>query len=345
MGDLTKMTTEGWKRLYLSGGILVCYSLLGIAQETITKASYGDEKFRYQPELVFVMCLSNLIFAYATGEGRSKSDKTPFCIYLICGLSYVGAMLCSNYALAHISYPVQVLGKSCKPVAVMAVCLLLRQKSYALQKYLCVLTIVAGVVVFLYNPKKAGNTDGVTIGTGELWILASLTLDGCVASCQEYMKRNFQSPKSNMMLNLNLISLVFLTSQSVWSGSLCQSSSLMHSMVGRIGPLFRIRPVLYLFNCDDLWPAVVFDCDDNTQILHHYYFRSFTWQRIDRATVDGRLPRLCRSVNRCFLLEQAKAGGIKCGKEKDAIKLENTTLATNHASLCNFFSNKQARKY
>ena len=34
------------------------------------------------------------------------------------------------------------------------------------------------------------------------------------------MKRNFQSPKSNMMLNLNLISLVFLTSQSVWSGSL-----------------------------------------------------------------------------------------------------------------------------
>ena len=77
---------------------------------------------------------------------------------------------------AHISYPVQVLGKSCKPVAVMAVCLLLRQKSYALQKYLCVLTIVAGVVVFLYNPKKAGNADGVTIGTGELWILASLTL-------------------------------------------------------------------------------------------------------------------------------------------------------------------------
>ena len=39
----------------------------------------------------------------------------------------------------------------------MAVCLLLRQKSYAFQKYLCVLTIVAGVVVFLYNPKKAGS--------------------------------------------------------------------------------------------------------------------------------------------------------------------------------------------
>merc|ERR1712176_1201394 len=173
--EIVKIMSDGWKRLYLSAGILVCYSLLGIAQEKITKASYGDEKFRYQPELVFVMCLSNWVFAYGTGEGRVNSDKTPFCIYLICGLSYVGAMLCSNYALAHISYPVQVLGKSCKPVAVMAVCLLLRQKSYKLQKYLCVLTIVAGVVVFLYNPKKSSN-EPISIGTGELWILASLTL-------------------------------------------------------------------------------------------------------------------------------------------------------------------------
>lgn len=96
---------------------------------------------------------------------------------------------------AHISYPVQVLGKSCKPVAVMAVCLLLRQKSYALQKYLCVLTIVAGVVVFLYNPKKAGNADGVTIGTGELWILASLTL-GKIISLNIFYLIQFQTDVS-----------------------------------------------------------------------------------------------------------------------------------------------------
>ena len=35
---------DSWKRLYLSAGILVFYGLLGIAQEKITKASYGDEK-------------------------------------------------------------------------------------------------------------------------------------------------------------------------------------------------------------------------------------------------------------------------------------------------------------
>jgi len=42
--DLIKNDNRGLEEIYLSGGILVCYSLLGIAQETITKASYGDEK-------------------------------------------------------------------------------------------------------------------------------------------------------------------------------------------------------------------------------------------------------------------------------------------------------------
>lgn len=211
--------SDNIKRLYQSLGIIFFYGLLGIAQEKITKADYGEEKYHYQAELVFVMCVSNLIFAYATGSRRANNDKTPKIIYFMCALSYVGAMLCSNYALVHINYPTQVLGKSCKPVAVMIVCLLLRQKSYHLQKYLCVLTIVAGVILFVYNPKKAGD-DGFSIGQGELWILASLTLDGCVASCQEYMKKHFQSPKSNMMLNLNLIALVVLTSQSLSKGTL-----------------------------------------------------------------------------------------------------------------------------
>ena len=73
----------------------------------------------------------------------------------------------------------KVLGKSCKPVAVMVMCLLLRQKSYNLSKYFCVFLIVAGVMMFLYNPKKS--TGSGEIGTGELWILASLAMDGCVA--------------------------------------------------------------------------------------------------------------------------------------------------------------------
>ena len=39
--DFLKMTFE---KLYFAGGILTFYGLLGIAQEKITKADYGDDK-------------------------------------------------------------------------------------------------------------------------------------------------------------------------------------------------------------------------------------------------------------------------------------------------------------
>lgn len=53
-----------------------------------------------------------------------------------------------------------------------------------------------------------------------MWILVSLAMDGCVASSQEFMKRNYQSPKGNMMLNLNLISLFVLAGQSLYNETL-----------------------------------------------------------------------------------------------------------------------------
>ena len=34
----------------------------------------------------------------------------------VCSLTYVGAMLSSNASLAYVSYPAQVLAKSCKPI-------------------------------------------------------------------------------------------------------------------------------------------------------------------------------------------------------------------------------------
>ena len=56
-------------------------------------------QYHYQSELVFTMCVSNLLFAYATGASRSSNDRTPFYVYMLCSVAYVGAMLCSNYAL------------------------------------------------------------------------------------------------------------------------------------------------------------------------------------------------------------------------------------------------------
>ena len=43
-------------------------------------------------------------------------ELDPLAQMSICSFTYVGAMLSSNASLAYVSYPAQVLAKSCKPI-------------------------------------------------------------------------------------------------------------------------------------------------------------------------------------------------------------------------------------
>ena len=51
------------------------------------------------------------------------------------------------------------MGKSCKPIPVMILGVLLGRKSYPLRKYLFVLLIVAGVAMFMYKDGKVTTKD------------------------------------------------------------------------------------------------------------------------------------------------------------------------------------------
>ena len=74
-------------------------------------------------------------------------DSTTNLMYALCSLTYLGAMIASNEALRHISYPTQVLGKSIKPVPVMLLGVLIARKRYRLIKYFGVLMIVFGTEI------------------------------------------------------------------------------------------------------------------------------------------------------------------------------------------------------
>ena len=57
-------------------------------------------------------------------------------------------------------------GKSCKPIPVMVLGVLLGGKSYPMIKYLFILTIVLGVGLFMYKDNVASNTDPDASGLG-----------------------------------------------------------------------------------------------------------------------------------------------------------------------------------
>jgi len=64
-----------------------------------------------------------------------------------------------------------VIGKSIKPIPVMLLGVLLARKRYPAVKYLFVLLIVIGVILFMYQPKHGDSTDHV-LGWGELLLVS-----------------------------------------------------------------------------------------------------------------------------------------------------------------------------
>uniref|UniRef100_A0A0N5AL32 WD_REPEATS_REGION domain-containing protein n=1 Tax=Syphacia muris TaxID=451379 RepID=A0A0N5AL32_9BILA len=198
--------------IFCAGGILVCYLLFGIVQETITRGKYGEgDRFTFTQTLVFVQCLANSIFAYML-RGKTR-DNVPLKIYASVALSYVLAMVASNHALQFIPYPTQVLGKSCKPIPILFFGVLFASKKYQWRKYLYVFMIVIGVMVFLYKDKPSLISDRRSpfeFGFGELCLLFSLTMDGTTGAIQDNIRKHYTANGHSMMYYMNFFSSIYL---------------------------------------------------------------------------------------------------------------------------------------
>ncbi|XP_073836013.1 solute carrier family 35 member B1 homolog meigo [Musca autumnalis] len=202
-------------------GIFFCYFLYGIVQEKIMRGRYGQtanedgtvgEKFTYALALVWVQCLCNFIFAKCMLTVKpQKEDTTPRSYYAISALTYLLGMVSSNMALRWVPYPTQVVGKSAKPIPVMILGVLLGRKSYTWIRYACVLTIVVGVVLFMYKENKAPSVAATDkTGLGELLLILSLSMDGLTGAVQERMRSASAPSGQQMMMSMNFWSTLML---------------------------------------------------------------------------------------------------------------------------------------
>ena len=138
-----------------AAGIFVSFSAFAVLQEDIYKKSYGDDRFAFT---FFVLVVERLINALSALLGVGMLGKSglviPFQDIFYSGVSQMLAMAASNEALRYVSYPTQVLGKSCKMVPVMAGGIVLGGKTYSLVEYLQVGLITLGVIIFNFGGKK-----------------------------------------------------------------------------------------------------------------------------------------------------------------------------------------------
>ncbi|CAB3258982.1 unnamed protein product [Arctia plantaginis] len=182
---------------------------------------------------------------------KKEVDTTRKIYYFTSAMTYLLAMVCSYMALQWINYPTQVVGKAAKPIPVMILGVLVGHKSYPLKKYLFVLLIVIGVVMFMYKDqgsKKVEESQG--IGIGELLLCLSLLMDGLTGAVQERIKSESSPSAYAMMLNTNGWSSLILSVGVLVSGEIFKFISFISlypdiiiylvafALVGALGQMF-----------------------------------------------------------------------------------------------------------
>jgi solute carrier family 35 (UDP-galactose transporter), member B1 len=239
-----------------ASGICFSYWFYGFLQEKIITKSRLGATF-----MLVVQTVANILVAllWQHIEGRRSSSSARKKVYsssssssslssssssllslnhpllFLTSSCYVLAMAASNESLRFVSYPVAVLGKSCKMIPTMIMGLLIERRQYKLQQWLAALSISCGIALFHVSRIQEDNNNQSHFTTspshnkddywkGMVLLFLSLCMDGLLGACQGMMKRsdpqNQQRPPTAVetMLFVNLYALVLLIPMAMTSG-------------------------------------------------------------------------------------------------------------------------------
>lgn len=191
-----------------------------VLQERIMTRPYGaaEERFRSSKFLVFVNRLVALGIADAmTARGRSAPDGTPPFRYSYCATSNILSSVCQYEALKYVSFPTQVLAKSCKMVPVMCMGYAVSRRSYAPLDWLVALAVTCGVLAFKRSEAGgrpgaggAGHAGAEPELLGYALIAGYMAFDSFTSNWQEALFKKYPAVTPlQMMRQVNLFSATF----------------------------------------------------------------------------------------------------------------------------------------
>ena len=179
-------------------GVFVAFGVFALAQEDVYKRAYGGERFA--ATFFVLLCERAVNAAFATvglaiagGSGARVARGDIFAS----GASQMFAMAASNEALRYVSYPTQVLGKSCKMVPVMVGGLVLGGRRFSASQYASTAFVTLGVAVFNFGA-DAKKTSGSDSAYGLSLITLSLVMDAVTGGLQDRVKRTTKALNPNM---------------------------------------------------------------------------------------------------------------------------------------------------
>ncbi|CAM9520860.1 unnamed protein product, partial [Ectocarpus sp. 13 AM-2016] len=127
-------------------------------------------------------------------------------------------------------HPLQVLGKSCKPIPVMLMGAFLGKK-YPLKKYVNVALIVAGVALFMQSGSGAGKPGGSSGGQlfGLTLLFMSLCFDGGTGAYEDKLMNKHHVGPFDLMFNIQFAKMLLAGLGLVVTGQITGFFNMVHS--------------------------------------------------------------------------------------------------------------------
>ncbi|KAK5579118.1 hypothetical protein RB653_008797 [Dictyostelium firmibasis] len=215
--------------IFCVGGIYIFYLLYGLVQEQLNITKFGAEKkvFGFTAFLLALQCFFNMLSAWLVSlVNKEPKDNTPFMKYGFVSSLLVISTFLSNQSIRYISYPTQVLAKSCKPIPVIFMGLLLFKKKYPFLKYIVVIVISLGISLFMLpkaSSKKNIQFEGHDHLFGNFILFVSLMMDGIMGPFQDNLVRQYKPSATSMMLNTNIWNLFLFSIMAFARGEVGQA--------------------------------------------------------------------------------------------------------------------------
>ena len=229
------MAQRTYKLLLCAGLLMGSYVTWGVLQERIMAFEYGatenapGERFKNSQFLVFMNRILAFLVAMLVVFFRPQPKHTaPLYKYSYSSFSNIMSSWCQYEALKFVSFPTQVLAKSCKVIPVMLMGKIVSKRTYQTYEYVTALMISMGVSVFImYSPDSLNHTSNVTTISGLVILMGYLLFDAFTSNWQGELFRQYKMSSFQMMAGVNLFSVLFTSTTLLEQGGYMESLAFM----------------------------------------------------------------------------------------------------------------------
>ncbi|XP_039760124.1 adenosine 3'-phospho 5'-phosphosulfate transporter 1 isoform X2 [Pararge aegeria] len=252
---------EGLELAFCFTGLMGAYLVWGLLQEKIMTQNYemADGSLVRFHDSQFLVFINRLLgFAIALARLLCSGQRVlaaPLYKFSYCSLTNIVSAWCQYEALKYVSFPTQVLSKSCKVIPVMLMGKLISRNKYEPYEYGTALLISVGMMLFMFGSHDQPAAWGAPGAAGAALLALYLCCDGFTAAWQGALFRRHALRPLQMLCGVNLCSCalaaaahtppaprllqhpMFVTDCALLSVSSALGQLLIYRTIARFGPV------------------------------------------------------------------------------------------------------------